>query len=183
MLSSPVFVHPESRRAKLQPGRPPDLSLRPQVRSLPRLQKPDCIQTLTPSPQPRAIPSSFLFNPFQTLFSPRRTTALNNPFGIMRFRILPSPHRSTALNNPFGIKRFRTLSRYNGGIPASLSFPRLPRLRSPLFPVVHPISLQPLTKCSSRNSFALTTIHFHGGVYPHCFLLSRFKISPQKDVQ
>jgi hypothetical protein len=42
-------------------------------------------------------------------------------------------------------------------------FTHLPFLGSALFPVVHPISLQPLTKCSSRNSFALTTIHFHWG--------------------
>ncbi len=37
-----------------------------------------------------------------------------------------------------------------------------------LFPitVVYPLSIQPLTKCSSRNSFVLKTIHFHGGVYP-----------------
>jgi hypothetical protein len=156
MLFFPVFVHPESRRAKLQSGSSPDLSLRARVRSLPRLQNPVCIQTLIPSPQPRAIPSSFLFNPFRTLFSPRRTTALNNPFGI---------------------KWFRTLSRHNGGIPLSRSLDRLLLLQSPLFPVVHPIYLQPLTKCSSRNSFPLTTIHFHGGCIPPCapfyFPLSR----------
>jgi hypothetical protein len=39
-------------------------------------------------------------------------------------------------------------------------------LLNALFPVAHPLSLQPLTKCSSRNSFALTTIHFHGGCTP-----------------
>ncbi len=33
-----------------------------------------------------------------------------------------------------------------------------------LFTVVHPLSLQPLTKCSSRNSFVFKTIHFDGGV-------------------
>src|SRR4029077_14044701 len=49
------------------------------------------------------------------------------------------------------------------------STPRLPLLQSLLFPVVHPISLQPFTKCSSRISFALTTIRFYGGVYPHCY--------------
>jgi hypothetical protein len=106
----------EPRRAKLQSGRSPDLSLRPRARSLPRLQNPIGFQTLAPSPQPRAIPSPFLFNPLQTLFSPRRATALNNPFGIMRFRTLFSPHRTTALNNTFGFKWFRTLSRHNGGI-------------------------------------------------------------------
>ena len=30
-------------------------------------------------------------------------------------------------------------------------------------PVVHPLSVQQLTKCYSRNSFVLRTIHFHGG--------------------
>jgi hypothetical protein len=39
-------------------------------------------------------------------------------------------------------------------------------LPSRLFPTIHPISLQPLTICSSRNSFALITIHFHGGCTP-----------------
>src|SRR5713101_615921 len=34
-----------------------------------------------------------------------------------------------------------------------------------LFTVAHPLSLQPLTKCSSRNSFVFKTIHFDGGVY------------------
>src|SRR5260370_1190257 len=33
-----------------------------------------------------------------------------------------------------------------------------------LLTVVHPLSLQPLTKCSSRNSFVFKTIHFDGGV-------------------
>ena len=33
-------------------------------------------------------------------------------------------------------------------------------------PVVHPLSIQPLTKCPSRNSFIFKTIHFDGGVYP-----------------
>src|SRR5260370_38545970 len=34
-----------------------------------------------------------------------------------------------------------------------------------LFTGVHPLSLQPLTKCSSRNSFVFKTIRFDGGVY------------------
>ena len=32
-------------------------------------------------------------------------------------------------------------------------------------PVVHPLYAQQLTKCSSRNSFILKTIHFDGGVW------------------
>jgi hypothetical protein len=43
---------------------------------------------------------------------------------------------------------------------------RLPLLHSALFPAIHPISLQPLTKCSSSNPFVLITIHFHGGCTP-----------------
>src|SRR6266851_4054327 len=35
-------------------------------------------------------------------------------------------------------------------------------------PVVHPVSVQQLTKCSSRKSFVLKTIHFDGGVPPPC---------------
>jgi hypothetical protein len=120
-----MFVHTELRNAKLQPGRPPDFSLRPRARSLPRLQNPVCIQTLTLSPQPRAIPSSFLFNRFQTLFSSRRTTVLNNPFGIKSFR----PH-----------------SRYNGCIPSALYFPPLPFLPSPLFLTLRMRSLRSFTK-------------------------------------
>jgi hypothetical protein len=54
----------------------------------------------------------------------------------------------------------------NGGVPPSRGLHRPPLLRSPRFPAVHPFSLQPLTKCSSRNSFVLTTIHFHGGCTP-----------------
>src|SRR5258708_39528067 len=33
-------------------------------------------------------------------------------------------------------------------------------------PVVHPLSVQTLTKCFSRNSFVLKTIHFDGGCTP-----------------
>ncbi len=35
-----------------------------------------------------------------------------------------------------------------------------------LFTVVHSLSVQPLTKCSSRNSFVFKTIHFDGGYAP-----------------
>src|SRR5216683_7373702 len=38
-----------------------------------------------------------------------------------------------------------------------------------LFTVVHALSVQQLTKCSSRNSFVFKTIHFDGGgVYSTC---------------
>ena len=35
-------------------------------------------------------------------------------------------------------------------------------------PVVHPLSVQTLTKCFSHNSFVFMTIHFDGGVYTPC---------------
>jgi hypothetical protein len=50
--------------------------------------------------------------------------------------------------------------------------------RSLPFPAVHPISLQPLTICSSRNSFVLTTIHFHGGCIPPSFTQSVLREGP-----
>jgi hypothetical protein len=128
-------------------------------------------------PHPRlAAPSSlpFSLSSSAALFFTARyalfpLTAPRNPFLFNRFRTLHSRRCSTGPSNSFGIKRFRTLSRHHGGIPSSLYFPRLPLLQSPLFHVVHPISLQPLTKCSPRNSFALTTIHFHGGCTPPPF--------------
>ena len=40
------------------------------------------------------------------------------------------------------------------------------------FPVVHPLSVQPLTKSFSRNPFVLKTIHFDGGG-THCLLCPR----------
>jgi len=40
-------------------------------------------------------------------------------------------------------------------------------------PVVHPVSVQQLTKCSSRKSFFLKTIHFDGGCAPSLLTLSR----------
>src|SRR6266404_844038 len=46
------------------------------------------------------------------------------------------------------------------GTRKRLSFPESPVTKSP---VVHPLSIQPLTKCSLHNSFVLKTIHFHGG--------------------
>jgi hypothetical protein len=123
MLSSPVYSEAHPRRSAAFPSR---MDLRDAAHSAPtpvRVPRPS-------APQPRAIPSSFLFNRFQTLFSPRRTTVLNNPFGI---------------------KRFRTLSRYNGGIPASLYFPPLSFHQSPLFLTLPAHSLRSFTKEWSRT--------------------------------
>src|SRR6266851_3299707 len=48
-----------------------------------------------------------------------------------------------------------------------------------LFTVAHPLSVQQLTKCSSRNSFVFKTIHFDGGgVYSTCRLFKRFDLLP-----
>ena len=49
--------------------------------------------------------------------------------------------------------------------PSRLALPPL-AAQKPQFPVVDPLWIQALTKCSSRNPFPLLTIHFHGGVYP-----------------
>src|SRR6267143_1326100 len=38
------------------------------------------------------------------------------------------------------------------------------------FPVVHPLSIQQVTKCFFCNSFVLKTIHFNGGVLNPCWL-------------
>src|SRR5260370_6097391 len=40
-------------------------------------------------------------------------------------------------------------------------------------PVVHPLSIQQVAKCYSRNSFVFSMIHFDGRVYPWWFSLSR----------
>src|SRR6266849_9205688 len=48
------------------------------------------------------------------------------------------------------------LSRPSSHLPSHLS----------LFTVVHLLSVQLLTKCSSHNSFVLKTIHFDGGCTP-----------------
>jgi diguanylate cyclase (GGDEF)-like protein len=50
-------------------------------------------------------------------------------------------------------------------------------------PVVHPLSVQTLTKCSSCNSFVLKTIYFdgggvYGGVYPVCIPLYNRTLEP-----
>src|SRR6267378_2518659 len=45
-------------------------------------------------------------------------------------------------------------------------------------PVVHPLSIQQVTKCFSSNSFVLITIHFDGGCTPWCtppFALREFR--------
>ena len=49
--------------------------------------------------------------------------------------------------------------------PLSFTFLRLPS-HLLLFTIVYPLSIQPLRKCSFRNSFVLKTIHFDGGCVP-----------------
>jgi len=82
---------------------------------------------------------------------------------LLYFQRSPDSSAQWTPLNPSPFNRLRTLSIAMGGVPPSPHLHRMPLLQSALFPVVHPISLQPLTKRSSRNSFALTTIHFHGG--------------------
>jgi hypothetical protein len=81
---------------------------------------------------------------------------------LLYFQQFPDSSAQWTHLNPFPFNRLRTLSIAMGGVPPSSHLYTTPLLQSALFPVVHPISLQPLTKCSSRNSFALRTIHFHG---------------------
>ena len=66
----------------------------------------------------------------------------------------PRQHR-----NSFGINAFRTPFTTTEGVP-------LFNVASAKIPVVHPLFLQSLTICSSRNPFILITIHFHGGCIP-----------------
>src|SRR5712692_1431306 len=57
------------------------------------------------------------------------------------------------------------LSRYSRRSPLSRRSLRLPSHLF-LFTVIHPLSAQPLTKCSCRDSFLLKTIHFDGEGVP-----------------
>jgi hypothetical protein len=92
-----------------------------------------------------------------------------NTFEISRFRTLASHLKATVFSNSFGFTQLRTLCKIPGiGYPPSSLFLDRHSIPSPRFPALHPISLQLLTKCSSCNSFALTTIHFHGGCIPPC---------------
>jgi hypothetical protein len=93
------------------------------------------------------------------------TTSISfNSFTSFSFRTLAPHFQTSVFSNPCKIKRFRTLCKIPGiGYPPPSLFLDRRSIRSALFPAVHPISLQSLTKCSSRNSFALITIHFHGG--------------------
>ena len=50
-------------------------------------------------------------------------------------------------------------------------------------PVVHPLSVQPLTKCLSSNPFVLKTIHFDGGVYGALSAASELIPIPSFDFQ
>jgi hypothetical protein len=83
------------------------------------------------------------------------------------FRTLASHFQTGVSSNLFEINRLRTLCKIPGiGYPPPSLFLGRHSIRSPLFPAIHPFSLQPFTKCSSSNSFVLTTIHFHGGCIP-----------------
>jgi hypothetical protein len=115
-----------------------------------------------------------LFSPVYIEAHPRRMAACaasgfsSNPFVFYPFRTLASLLKATVSVNSFKIKCFRTLCKIPGiGYPLSLTQSLLRAgPRSPLFPAIHPFSLQSLTKCSSSNPFVLITIHFHGGCTP-----------------
>ena len=69
-----------------------------------------------------------------------------------------------ALNSPaLRLSNAYSSSGRGYGTRKRLSFPESPVTKSP---VVHPLSVQPLTKCSLHNSFVFNTIHFHGGGVP-----------------
>jgi hypothetical protein len=110
---------------------------------------------------PTAIPIPFLFN-YSSSLRPRRH---------------PTARLSSLL---FSLPCGHFPSQQGGTPPPSL-FLDCQSLQSPLFPAIHPIPLQQLTKCSSHNSFVLTTIHFHGGGYtPLAPSLSRAHLSPAR---
>jgi hypothetical protein len=106
---------------------------------------------------PTAIPIPFLFNHSSSLRLRRRPTA----------RLSSLLFSSSCGHFPLqqgGTPPSFTQSVLREG-PLSL-FPDRDSIRSAPFPAVHPISFQSFTKCSARNSFVLTTIHFHGGCIP-----------------
>src|SRR5713226_8537030 len=79
------------------------------------------------------------------------------PFNLQTFKPLPLPtfpNPRLSVSSP--VMR-HCLATIMSGSPVTKS------------PVVHPLSVQLLIKCSSRNSFVLKTIHFDGGVYPRPF--------------
>lgn len=58
--------------------------------------------------------------------------------------------------DPVGTRSGCLCVKLSGSLPSYLS----------QFTVIHPFSIQPLTKCSSRNSLVLNSIHFDGGGVP-----------------
>ncbi len=97
----------------------------------------------SPQRPPLAV---FPFNEFRPVEPFSSATACNKPSAIKSFRTLHSRCCSTGASNSFEIKRFRTLSRHNGGIHASLYFPRLPFLQSPSFLTLPTRSLRSFAK-------------------------------------
>jgi hypothetical protein len=149
MLSSPVFARLQSRSSVLTLSGSAKPQQRPNPPAAPRASTPTTGQTVCElvtlrTPTDSCIP--FLFNHPSSLRLRRRPTECSI---------------SRLISCSCG--RF---SCQQGGTPTPSIFLDCLSIRSPLFPVVHPFSLQSLTICSSRNSFVLTTIHFHGGCIP-----------------
>ena len=135
--------------AKLQPRSVPPAAPRASTLATDRT-----VCQLVTSNTPTDVCIPFRFNTFSA-YCPRR-----GPTGSLL---------SSFLSSPCG-----HFPSQQGGTPPSPHPHPLPLLQSPRFPAVDPFSLQSLTKCSSHNSFALTTIHFHGGVYtPHFYFPRR----------
>jgi hypothetical protein len=120
--------------------------------------------------------NSFLSYSFRTLASHFQATVSSNSLEIKRFRTLCKipgigyPFTQSGLCEGFTqlAPSFDGSALREGPVYTFPPTPFLDRLsiRSPLLPAIHPFSLQPFAKCSSRNSFILTTIHFHGGCIP-----------------
>ena len=126
-----------------------------------------------PLHSPTPIPIPFLFNHSWSLRIRRRPTARLSSLSFS----LPCGHSPLQQGGtpPSSLFFTQLAPSFEGsvlreGLPRALSAKGLlvsrHLLQSPLFPAIHPFSLQPLTKCSSSNSFVLTTIHFHGGGTP-----------------
>ena len=104
------------------------------------------------------------------LFAPLRPSPLFPSPPLSPFFLAPYSHTyTTATLQPF-CNQFVTHSfPCDGGCtplsPSRLALPPL-AAQKPQFPVVDPLWIQALTKCSSRNPFPLLTIHFHGGGVP-----------------
>jgi hypothetical protein len=128
--------------------------------------------------QPRSVsPSRFHVNDWSTRLQISYPKDSNGHLYLFSFQSLVVPSSPSGSNGtlriPFIFLSLWTTFFATGGTPPPPIFLDHHSVRSLRFPAIHPISLQSLTKCSSRNSFVLITIHFHGGctpLYPERFV-------------